>query len=86
MQKSSTGCWEWTAGKRHGYGAFYLAGRMVQAHQVAYELLVGPAPDGLFLVLDHTCENKGCVNPSHLVISTKRQNRMRGLPEYVSPL
>ena len=28
-------CWEWTAGcNKNGYGAFWLDGKMVQAHRV----------------------------------------------------
>lgn len=71
-------CWEWRAGKSHGYGNFYLGTniRNARAHRVAYESLVGPIPDGL--VLDHLCRNPGCVNPHHLEPVSDRENILRG--------
>lgn len=71
-------CWEW-AGYRNpdGYGRFNPSRRAtVNAHRYAYELLVGPIPDGL--VADHLCRNRGCVNPDHLELVTNRRNVLRG--------
>ena len=41
-----------------------------------YELMVGPIPDGL--VIDHVCNNRGCVRPDHLRPVTQRENILRG--------
>jgi hypothetical protein len=74
-----TGCWLWQAGTTsNGYGKFRLShrGRTVRAHRYAYELLVGPIPDGL--QLDHLCRNRVCVNPAHLEPVTARENVLRG--------
>lgn len=69
-------CWEWTGCASRGYGQFRVGARMQQAHRVAYELLVGPTPEGL--EIDHLCRNRACVNPSHLEPVTHRVNLLRG--------
>lgn len=74
-------CWEWTAGTySNGYGLFFVEHspkrRNAMAHRVAYELSVGPIPDGL--VIDHLCRNRACVNPDHLEPVTHRVNLLRG--------
>lgn len=68
-------CWLWTAGRTpEGYGKFWLDGRTVLAHRVAFELGHGPIPDGL--QLDHLCRVRHCVR--HLEPVTVRDNLMRG--------
>jgi len=42
---------------------------------VAYELVVGPIPEGA--ELDHLCLNHSCVNPTHLEPVTHRENALR---------
>jgi hypothetical protein len=71
------GCWVWRkATDPNGYGRFWFDGRMLGAHRVSYQLLVGPVPEGLDL--DHLCRNRRCVNPSHLEPVTRRTNLVRG--------
>ena len=70
-------CWEWTASRnqRWSYGQFRLNERTCRAHRVAYELLVGPIPEGLDL--DHLCRNRACVNPDRLEPVTRAENLRR---------
>lgn len=82
-----TGCWWWGASvrkKRGGYGQFNVRrGLSRGAHQVAYELVKGPVPDGL--VLDHLCRQTDCVNPDHLEAVTSAENNRRGMaPGFVA--
>lgn len=72
------GCWGWTGSfNSSGYAQLYLRpGRSLVAHRFAYELLVGPIPEGM--VLDHLCRNRACSNPSHLEIVTRGENTLRG--------
>ena len=75
VRKTPT-CWIWTAALDDGYGQFWYDGRMVRAHRFAYELVIGPIPDGL--EPDHLCENTACVNPDHLEPVTHQENMLRG--------
>lgn len=73
----SGACWLWTRScNGKGYAEIKLAGRRHGVHRLAYELLVGPVPEGL--VLDHLCRVRRCVNPDHLEPVTNRENLLRG--------
>lgn len=71
-----TSCRVWLAsGDGRGYGRFWLAGRLVRAHRLAFVLHHGAdVPPGL--VLDHLCRNRGCVSPNHLAPVTVRENNL----------
>lgn len=74
------GCMLWTKGLTSGgYGKFWVAGRTVLAHRFAYELWVGPIPDGL--QVDHVrvrgCMSRRCVAPEHLEAVTHVENNRR---------
>jgi hypothetical protein len=74
---SPDGCWNWTGAlNAAGYGAVGCNNKVLRTHRVAYELLVGPIPEGL--QLDHLCRNRACCNPAHLEPVTNRENWMRG--------
>ena len=70
---ADSGCIEWIASlNNRGYGTFTTGGRTVVAHRWSYEHHVGPIPDGF--QLDYLCENRACVNPSHLQLQTKKSH------------
>ena len=71
------GCWVWTGEiLEHGYGRVSWGPHRYPAHRVAYELYVGPIPEGM--QLDHLCRNRRCVNPAHVEPVTCRENLLRG--------
>jgi hypothetical protein len=70
-------CWPWTGyHDRKGYGRISREGRSAGAHRAAYELAIGPIPDGF--QLDHLCRNPPCINPLHLEPVTSAENTRRG--------
>jgi len=75
---AATDCWVWRGKpKDTGYGQINIGGRVLNAHTMVYEMLVGPVPPGK--ELDHLCRVKLCVNPDHLEPVTHRENCLRGV-------
>lgn len=71
---SNNECWNWLAGEtRGGYGKFYLNGKTLVSSRVAFEISNNiTVPKGAFVM--HTCNNRRCVNPAHLISGTHQQN------------
>lgn len=65
-------CWVWTSTLNNkGYGVFYLAGKHVYAHRMAWFLTHGVMPDDFVC---HRCDNPQCVRPDHLWLGSNSDN------------
>jgi len=79
-EPTETGCLRWRGSHNSkGYGDIYNAGKYLRAHRVAYEVWIGPIPDGL--EVDHVyakgCRYRDCIEPSHLEAVTHTENIRR---------
>ena len=69
-----TGCSLWTGSSDaiYGYGQLRVKGRNKRATHIAYELYIGPIPEGLNVL--HKCDTPACCNPRDLYAGTDTDN------------
>jgi len=69
----NNGCWIWQGWVRpNGYGSITVDGISHMPHRLAYQLKYGEIPEGLMVL--HSCNNRLCMNPTHLRIGYHQDN------------
>ncbi|MFF3222559.1 HNH endonuclease [Nocardia suismassiliense] len=68
-----TGCWNWLGLiDKHGYGVMARTAVGQFAHRASYHVFVEPVIKGM--PIHHKCANRRCMNPSHLELTSQRDN------------
>jgi len=67
-------CWPWKGCLKgtNNRGNFTIENKNFKPSQMAWTLIKGPIPEGLFVC--HTCDNGWCTNPDHLFLGTPKDN------------
>lgn len=78
VDKQPNDCWVWTRAKSNGgYGVASFRGSSHPAHRLAWFLTHGAIPKGVGYhgtVVAHRCDNRLCVNPDHLFLTSQSGN------------
>ena len=66
-------CWNWRGHPPNKYATAEYNAVSMSAHRMAYIEFNGPIPEGE--IVRHKCDNPRCINPQHLELGTKKDNR-----------
>lgn len=79
VKKTDT-CWLWTGHTNGGYGKVNINSVVYSAHRISCILAGEDIPPSTHekgatgQIIMHICDNRKCVNPAHLCVSTQKEN------------
>lgn len=83
--KDENSCWFWSKGitSISPYGRISWGSKKYGAHVISYMIYNGPIPYNK--IVRHTCNNKHCVNPKHLILGTYTDNAIDNIKDKTHP-
>lgn len=81
--RKTDSCWEWIGAiSRSGYGTFWVSRKRgwVSAHRFSWSIHHGPLAKGachpMSPIVMHSCDNKICVRPDHILLGSFLENTL----------